>query len=104
MRDYIDVGCSPCDEPCAQAGRDSVEQMRAECAALIHQLPRMYGPEPEGASLKIRQNSHDFGTYLDVVCYYDTNNPEATDYAFQCEDLPEHWDEEAKKELGLTST
>jgi hypothetical protein len=97
--DYIYVGSSPADETCAQVGTwDYSERARAECRALIGQLRRVLGPEPEGARLAIKSAAHDFGTYYEVVCYYDDDMAAAVRYAFRCEsECPARWDAEARK-------
>jgi hypothetical protein len=75
---------------------------RKECEAFRNQLRRMFGDEPDGALLVIRANPHDFGTYLTVDCRYNDDVEAAVNYAFRCEnDMPESWDDEARKELGL---
>ena len=38
-----------------------------------------------GALLDYKGFPHDFGTYYEVVCYYDPARPEAVDYAMRCE-------------------
>jgi len=60
------------------------------------------GPEPDGASLAIKSNPHDFGTYLSVVCHFAPDVAAALDYALRCEsDGPQDWDEVARSELNL---
>jgi hypothetical protein len=102
MRDYLDLGCAPSHEDCAQVGSsDYYERSRRESRAYMGQLRRMFGEEPDGAGLSIRSNPHDFGTYLSVVCYFDADNQASVDYAFKCEgQAPEFWDEEAQRELA----
>ncbi|MDO8637597.1 MAG: hypothetical protein Q7R34_15420 [Dehalococcoidia bacterium] len=57
-------------------------------------IRKKLGPEPEGASLGIKSNPHDFGTYYEVLCYYDDENEEAAAYAYRCEsESPTHWEE-----------
>jgi hypothetical protein len=103
MRDYIEIGPSPADEDCEQVGPNcDYGRMKKECRALINQLRRMHGDEPEGASLRVKGNPHDFGTYYEVACYFDSELPQSVEYALKCEDLPETWDDEARKELGLS--
>ena len=94
-RDYIDIGSAPPEEDCAQLGsRDYVKRARPECIRFIDLIRKVVGPEPEGASLQVKSNPHDFGTYLSVICYYDDNDDEATQYAFRCEsEGPARWDE-----------
>jgi len=101
MRDHVYVGASPPEEACAQVGTEGYhERARKECQAYVDLLRRTVGPEPEGARLAVKSNDHDFGPYLGVVCYFETDNQEAIDYAFRCESGgPQEWDEEARREL-----
>lgn len=103
-RDYIEISCVPAGEDCQQVGTDHYDPQKArkECEAFRDQLRRMFGDEPHGARLAIKSNPHDFGSYLQVICYYDTDNEAAVDYAFKCEnDMPEHWDDKALSVLGM---
>jgi hypothetical protein len=101
MRDYISIGPSPCDEDCAQAGTSGYhEQAMKECKAYLHQIRREFGEEPVGARLAVKPFPHDFGTYYEVVCYFE-DSEEAAEYAFKCECPAPTWDEEALKELGI---
>lgn len=55
------------------------------------------GREPVGARLYIEAFQHEFGTYLEVVCEYDTDKIDSYDYALRCEsDGPLTW-----KEVGM---
>ena len=105
MRGYIDLGSAPFVEDCAQVGRDDYyDQARKECRAYIRQLRRTFGKEPDGASLTVMSNPHDFGSYLSVVCYFDLHVTAAVDYAFQCESAgPQQWDDVARQELGFNA-
>jgi hypothetical protein len=102
MKDFIDAGCSPTGENCAQVGSDDYHQRaRRECRAYIAQLRRLFGIEPDGAHLSVKCNPHDFGSYLSVVCHYDDHLPASVEYAFRCEsESPETWDEQARQELA----
>jgi hypothetical protein len=106
MREWIDIGSSPSEEDCAQVGTDGYyPRARRECRAYIALIRRTLGDEPPGASLSVKSNEHDFGTYLSVVCYYEPGNEAALDYAFKCEsEGPQDWDEAAKAELSQAST
>jgi hypothetical protein len=106
MRDWIDIGSSPPAEACAQLGSDGYwEEAKREGRAYIELLRRALGPEPVGANLSIRSNPHDFGSYLSVVCYFETESSEATDYALRCEaEGPEEWDDIAREELPRGKT
>jgi hypothetical protein len=102
-KEDLHIGSAPAEEDCAQVGTDGYH-WRAwhECRALIGQLRRRCGLEPPGTRLYIRQNPHDFGTYLSVNCSYPGGDEKGTAYAFRCEaELPARWDEEAKADLAL---
>jgi len=92
-RDYIELGTTPCEEDCAQVGSDNyTARAREEASRYIELLRKTFGPEPDGAELRVKSFPHDFGSYLEVVCYFDDNYPESVDYAFKCEgDAPAHW-------------
>lgn len=100
MRDLLDLGSAPSHEDCAQVGApDYWERARRECRAYIGLLRRTFGDEPDGASLSIKANPHDFGTYLSVVCHFD--GEAAADYAYRCEGQgPQYWDDQARLELA----
>ena len=93
--DYIYIGPSPADEPCAQTGvTEGAERLnKLECRAYIDALRIVYGPEPEGAFLTIKRESHDFGDYFEVVCKYDDSDDVATDYAYKLENGLATWAE-----------
>ncbi|RLG67554.1 MAG: hypothetical protein DRO11_09995 [Methanobacteriota archaeon] len=95
MFDYIEIGPAPADESCAQVGDpDYSEKALKECRRFIKLIRSKLGPEPEGAELRVKSFSHDFGRYYEVVCYYDSDNEEAMEYAFRCErEAPTTWDE-----------
>jgi hypothetical protein len=95
MMDYLNIGSTPGDEPCAQVGSDDYSRdARKECARYIDCIRKKLGPEPSGAYLKVKGFDHDFGTYYEVVCYYDTEDEESQDYAFLCEsNSPSTWDD-----------
>lgn len=100
--DFLYVGSSPAEEPCAQIGQDGFyEQNVAECRAYIRQIRRVYGNEPEGAQLTTKTEHHDFGVYREVVVKFDPYNPDAVEYAFRVEEGSNlgFWDKEAKEEL-----
>jgi hypothetical protein len=101
-RDYLNIGSVPADEDCQQTGMPSYNatMARAECRAFLNQLIRQFGREPGSARLAIKSFPHDFGTYSEVVCYFDDSDSEGMDYAFKLEgEMPEKWDSEAMAEL-----
>lgn len=101
MRDYVSIGPTPVDEPCAQLGRDSSERMLAECRAFARQLRRQF---PAG-DFGIKRFDHDFGAYYEVVAYYnpDDRSPAgiaAMEAAFEAENnTPLRWDKQARDEM-----
>ena len=101
MRDSISIGSAPANEDCAQVGKDDYHARAiAETRAFINQLKRVFGEEPFGAKLKVKSNQHDFGTYLDVECVFDSAYPDALKYCFEVESkTPADWDNTAKREL-----
>jgi hypothetical protein len=103
IRDYLTIGSAPAEEECAKVGEsDYGNRARKECRAYIRQLRREFGNEPEGASLVTRFFPHDFGTYLEVVCYYEDDVPESVEYAYRLErESPANWDTQAVTELGI---
>ncbi len=75
---------------------------RAEASAMLGQLRRVIGLAPYGIELKIRSVPHDFGSYLEIRCYYDSDNIDQKSmvYIDKLEmEWPEHWDEQARAEL-----
>lgn len=105
QRDYIVIGCTPYDEDCTQAGQDANNSI-IECKALINQLRREHGKEPDGCTWFILHNFHEFGEYYEAAIFFNTSDPDETDevddsfnYASECECLPCNWDAEALKEL-----
>jgi hypothetical protein len=62
--------------------------------AYIEAIRKKLGNEPEGARLAVKSFQHDFGTYQEVVCSFDTEIEGAIEYAYKCEsDSPATWGE-----------
>lgn len=107
MIDTLTLGATPADESCAQVGsNDYHERAKVECQVYRRQLLRMYkavhkvNELPEGCTLKITNESHDFGTYHEVGARYNEVFPFSVEAAFWFDgNLPSHWDDEARKEL-----
>lgn len=93
MKDYVEIGASPSDEECAQIGEDNYySKAKEECTRYIALLRKQFGKEPQGAKLAIKSFAHDFGSYMEVVCYFDKAFPDSVEYAFRCEgEAPETW-------------
>lgn len=95
-RDYLDLGSAPAGEDVVQLGSENYQSLaRAECIRFIELIRKTVGEEPQHASLRVRSNPHDFGSYLSVAVRYDDQDEEATNYAFRCdEEAPSEWPEE----------
>jgi len=100
MKEYIEIGPVPANEKCAQVGSDDFyKNCMAECHAFIKAIQKKIVEEPRWARLSIKANPHDFGTYYEVVCYYDDEHPESLEYALKCEsEAPSTW-----AEVGMTA-
>ena len=94
MRDYLVIGCAPTEEDCVCVGEPRYrEKALDECARFILLLREKFGPEPEGAELAIKSFDHDFGVYFEVVCWFETDNEAAREYAHRCDDhAPATWE------------
>lgn len=99
--EILEIGATPCEETCTQVGTDNyMERATKECRTFIHQLRRLFGKEPEGATLFVRACEHDSGTYHEVAVRFDRTNDAASDYAYKIEaECPANWDDAARKEL-----
>jgi hypothetical protein len=97
----LTLGSAPANEPCAQTTDPAYyEKAQAECRRYIALLQAHYSakhagrPLPEGCTLKIKGNPHDFGTYYEVVARFDAANPAAERAAFWLEsNVPGEWPE-----------
>jgi hypothetical protein len=94
MYDYIALGPTPCDEECAQVGDDDYYvKSREECRRYKELLLKLFGEPPEGASIRSKSFSHDFGSYSEVIVSFQVNNQIAEDYAYNIEsNLPAKWE------------
>ncbi len=95
MRGYIELGATPSDEDCAQVGSDDYsEKSRAEARRYIAQLNRMFPVMPAGCYFARKGFPHDFGTYHEIVIYFNEDDEEQSDFAYSIEDkLPHKWDD-----------
>jgi hypothetical protein len=95
METYLVLAPTPYEEDCVCVGEENyMPRARAECQRFIVLLRKKFGPEPEGARLAVKSFPHDFGDYLEVICYFDETLPDSVAYAYTCEDnLPATWDD-----------
>ena len=92
MLDYLCLGPVPAYEDCQQVGTDSYDyQKDTEDLRRYKSMLEICWPE---AHFAIKSFPHDFGTYREVVVYYDTEdeNPIALEIEAN---LPKTWNEEA---------
>lgn len=102
MRDYLTLGATPCEEPCAQVGEHNYSsKARREGNAYINQLKRMFGDPPGESYFTIKSFPHDFGTYHEVAIVFDPDNKIEVEFAYKLDrELPGNWDDQAKAELN----
>ena len=100
--DYITLSSCPIAEDCEQLGpnynpKKAAQELRVYKEQLERQFPKN-GDFP--GKLAVKYFNHDFGRYGEVVAYYNTDNEDSVDWAYNIEnELPEYWDEIAKSEL-----
>ncbi len=94
MQDFLTLGPAPYEESCVYVGEDNYEERaRAECRRFIAFLRSIVGPEPAGARLSVKSFPHDFGDYMEVVCYFNADIPESVEHAYRCEEqTPATWE------------
>ena len=94
MKEYINIGPTPACEDCTQVGDENYySKAKVECKRFVELIRKTLGDEPAGARLGIKTFPHDFGEYMEVVCYYDDQNEQAINYAFKCEsESPSTWE------------
>jgi len=90
---FIPLGAVPARESSAQVGElGYTERALLECERYVALLRHVIGPEPGGASLRIRRSPPDSGSYLDVIVEYDDENTVARAYAIRCDrETPTQW-------------
>jgi len=93
----MELGPTPAGESCEQLGLNyNHGNAMKELRAYRNQLQRMFPT----AQLGIKSFPHDFGTYHEVVVYFDDCDGESVTVAYDVEaNLPESWDNEAMAEL-----
>ncbi len=94
--DYFVLGPVPAGEECAQVGDpEYAKKNREEATKYIQQLLRRFGKPPIGAKIHTKAFRHDFGTYHEVVCSYDSASPDGEEYCADMEaNTPEYWDDD----------
>jgi len=98
VKEYLELGSTPVEETCAQVGEDNyINKAMQECRAYVKQLLRLH----PGLDFKVKSFPHDFGSYYEVVLYYNSTDIESVNRAYEVEaSLPQYWDDAAKEELS----
>jgi hypothetical protein len=100
MENSLVLAPAPIEEDCVSVGEeDYMPRARAEC----QRLPCFAKSLALNLKVRLAVKSflHDFGDYLEVVCYFDQNLPDSVEYALHCEDnLPATWDDESRTLLS----
>ena len=101
--EYIELGPTPADEDCAQVGQPNYNTFaRMEAKAYINQLNREFSHWVESGWIRFDNKwfNHDFGSYCEVVVYYQSDDEVSRGCAFSIDRHHAYrWDQEAKKEL-----
>jgi len=109
MKEIIYLGSSPAEEECAQVGDpDYPTKARLECRAYINQLYRYLASQghtrnelPEGFVLCAKNEPHDFGSYLEVIVKFNSEDEKSWEVAMLLDGKgPVNWDEDAVKEMN----
>lgn len=89
MRDYLELGPVPPEEECQQVGTSSYDDKKAreECERYKELLEKKFPT----AQFGIKKFHHDFGSYREVVVYFD--DTEEDPIAFEVDrNLPMTWE------------
>jgi hypothetical protein len=94
-RDFLTLGSTPWNEDCAGVGEPEYEARSiAECKRYKTLLEGLF-PVPDGVygSFGIKSFPHDFDTYREAVAYYDPDDRQSCEWAFDVENrLPDSWE------------
>ena len=91
MRDYLCLGPVPAYEYCEQVGTPEYDYQK-DTVNLWRYRDMLRERWPE-ADFAIKSFPHDFGTYREVVVYYDTEENDPIAYEVEA-NLPTTWDQE----------
>lgn len=95
MRDYVNIGITPSGEDCVQVSRTEnyMPAMRKQAERFKTLLEKAFPPQGSGY-LSIKSFPHEFGSYLEVVAYFDDADEASQKWAFDLEgSVPETWAE-----------
>lgn len=90
MRDYLSLGPVPCDEDCQQIGSDTYDY--AKDTADLYRYKAMLQQRWPTAHFAVKSFSHEFGTYREIVVYFDDEDEDAIAYDVES-NLPQTWND-----------
>jgi hypothetical protein len=99
MREYIYLGSAPPDEECVQVERSGeyLAPMREEARKFKALMEKVH-PVPEELEFlvgySVKWEPHDFGSYAEVVAWYDTSDGDGQKWALEAEEqVPKTWED-----------
>lgn len=93
------------EEDCVQVSKTQpyINEMMLECHKYKEQLQHAFPNMPDECRFAVKPFPHDFGTYYEVVVYYEPNDEKSVEYAFNVEaNLPAKWEEQWKPAASVT--
>lgn len=102
----IEIGATPCNEPCAQVGEpDYANTAKIECHRFLRQMQRQF-PIPKSLSEEIsyvvKRQPYEDGFYFEVAIKFNRDSPKAQAFALAVErESPAHWDAIAQTEIAI---
>lgn len=103
MKEWLELGPVPSDEVCEQVGLSEYNPDKARKEVLVYQkqLETQFKDKLNLVKFGVKLFQHDFGPYYEVVVYYNSEDQEAVDAAFEIESsLPKNWTQESLIELS----
>ena len=88
--DYLELGPVPADEDCQQVGMDSYDYHKD--IADLRRYKAMLQKRWPTAHFTIKAFPHEFGTYREIVVYFDDDDEDAIAYDVEA-NLPQTWND-----------
>ena len=108
MRDYLEFDTAPTEESCVQVKRDDdsyYDEMRAEAVRLVKLLEKKFVNMPDDCYFGIKRQDLDFGTYLMVCVFYDSDDEEQVKFMnFVERHFPRTWDDDEERDFRKPKT
>jgi hypothetical protein len=100
MRDYIYIGSAPADAPVAQLGFPDFERLQSVEIAHYLRMLREKFPLPD---FRVKREHHEFGSYREVVAYFDDEDEAQVEQAYEAECYFDKWDDQALEAIRAAS-